>query len=151
MARRAVGTASLNTKTKPRLLFGRGVVGVTIHPLRHDNTNHKCPLNGLKSGGNEMSDWITEVAKAMSIERLPDELQTLAQNIGMETTLRVIEILGGINIYFPKLGSLVRPIRDNNIRKEFTGANHRSLAKKYNLTESWVRNIVKKRPKPQKG
>ncbi|PKL15499.1 MAG: DNA-binding protein [Spirochaetae bacterium HGW-Spirochaetae-5] len=95
-----------------------------------------------------MRDWITETAEEMPIEHLPEALQTLAQSIGMETTLRVIEHLGGMSMYFPKLEHLVRPIRDNNIRKEFTGSNYRALARKYNLTETRMRDIIHKRTRP---
>lgn len=89
-----------------------------------------------------MSAWITEIAHKITIESLPDELQDVAACIGMENTLTVIEKLGGLSIYFPKPDSLFKNIRDDQIRKEFNGANHRTLAQKYNLTESWIRNIV---------
>jgi len=87
-------------------------------------------------------DWISEIAKGFPIESLPDVLQPLAETIGIENTLRVVEQLGGLSVYFVKLERLVRPWRDDQIHKEFTGSNHRYLAKKYNLTEMQIRRIL---------
>mgnify|MGYP000141030663 CR=1 FL=1 len=36
---------------------------------------------------------------------------------------------------------ITRPVRDARIKKEFTGYNHQELARKYGVTERWVRRI----------
>lgn len=98
-----------------------------------------------------MNDWKAEIASEISIESLPDVLQTVAETIGMKVTLQVIELLGGMCVYFPMYEKLARPTRDIHIRKEFTGSNHRELARKYSLSETQIRSIVQMRPDKLKG
>ena len=42
----------------------------------------------------------------------------------------------------PKLDSLLRNIRDRRIRQEYDGTNTRTLALKYDVSESWVKRIA---------
>ncbi|NPU84393.1 MAG: hypothetical protein HPY65_07875 [Syntrophaceae bacterium] len=91
-------------------------------------------------------DWLTEIAKEISLDCLPDSYQDVARIIGMEPTLRLARHIGGMRIYYPKLDSLFRDKRDERIRAEFTGNNHRDLARKYDLTEAWIRAIVQRKP-----
>ena len=91
-------------------------------------------------------DWITEIASGISIKNLPTEYQVVAEIIGMENALRLAQHIGGGRIYYPKIESLLRDKRDERIRAEFTGCNHRELARKYALTETWVREIVQRKP-----
>ena len=43
--------------------------------------------------------------------------------------------------YLPKPESVLRPVRDAHIKAEFNGYNHPELARKYNVTERWVRQL----------
>ncbi len=88
-------------------------------------------------------DWISAIAKEMPIEELPEEFQSLAEEVGVEGILRLSEHLGGMSIYVPKIDRLVRKRRDERIRSEFNGANYRELANKYKRTETWIRQIIK--------
>lgn len=92
------------------------------------------------------NDWITEIAAEMSIECLPESYQAVAEIVGIEAALKLSAHLGGMYFYYPQLDSLLRTKRDEQIRKEFDGSNHRELARKYNLTESWIRSIVQRKP-----
>lgn len=89
-------------------------------------------------------DWISEIAAEIPVESLPQDLQLLAEMLGTEKVLRISERFGGMGIYIPKIERLVRLHRDRKIRHEFTGSNHREIANKYNITETWVREILKK-------
>lgn len=60
---------------------------------------------------------------------------------GLGAIYKLAEIVGGTTIYIPKPESLTRPVRDARIKKEFTGYNHQELARKYGVTERWVRRI----------
>jgi Mor family transcriptional regulator len=91
-------------------------------------------------------DWVSQIAAAMSIESLPETYQDVAEVFGMEGALRLARRSGGMRIYVPKFDSLVRDRRDEMIRKEFTGSNHRELARKYGLSETWIREIVQRKP-----
>lgn len=92
-----------------------------------------------------MDNLKNDVAMEIPIDNLSDELQTVAEAIGMDTMLQLIKLLGGMRIYFPKYETILRTTRDNHIRKVFTGSNHRELAKKFNLSESQIRSIIQTR------
>lgn len=91
-------------------------------------------------------DGLKEIAATMSIQDLPESYQPVAEIVGVENALRLAQHLGGLSFYYPRLDSLLRDKRDAQIRAEFTGCNHRDLARKYKLTESWIREIVQRRP-----
>lgn len=92
-------------------------------------------------------DWLTDIAAKIAIESLPREYQMVAEIAGKATALKLAQCLGGTRVYYPKIESLIRDVRDECIRAEFTGFNHRDLARKYSLTETWIRDIVqRKRP-----
>ena len=46
----------------------------------------------------------------------------------------------------PKWEKVCRAARDRAIRAEFTGTNHRELARKYGLTVVWIRAILDQSP-----
>ena len=78
----------------------------------------------------------------IQVEDLPPDFQDLADIIGFETTLKLIENRSGEGMYIPKVEKIYRAARDRTIRKEFNGANLRELAHKYGLTVTWIRSIV---------
>lgn len=92
-----------------------------------------------------MSGWLEEIARDMRPEDLPGGYQAIAQVVGVANALKLSEQLGGLPFYFPKIGSLILKNRDQHIRREFNGANYRELARKFGLTESWVRRILNRK------
>ena len=66
----------------------------------------------------------------------------LAELLGTESMLTLVESYSGMIIYVPKLDSLLRNIRDRRIRQEYDGTNTRALALKYDVSESWVKRIA---------
>lgn len=89
------------------------------------------------------SEWLKEIAAEMTADNLPECYQDIAEIIGVEATLQLSEYLGGTRFYFRKLDGLLMDKRDEQIRKEFTGNNHLPLARKYNLTETRIRDILR--------
>jgi len=83
--------------------------------------------------------WIKDVKP----DDLPDPYYQIAKEIGVEPTLKIAKLFGGAKIYLPKHDTALQTVRDRQIRKEYNGYNCRELAKKYNLTENWVRSIVR--------
>ena len=75
-------------------------------------------------------------------EDLPPDLQEVAETIGFESTLKLIEARSGEGLYIPKVEKIQRAARDRAIRGDFNGANLRELAHKYGLTVTWIRTIV---------
>ncbi|ASN72388.1 hypothetical protein 10S7_11 [uncultured Caudovirales phage] len=65
----------------------------------------------------------------------------IAEEIGVLNFLKVAKLVGGTTFYIPKAESLMRPVRDLHIKKEFNGYNHLELAQRYDVTERWVRQI----------
>jgi len=86
-------------------------------------------------------DWIREV----SVKDLPETAQEIAGMIGLGATVKLHQELGGTYIYFPKLDKFLIPIRDSNIQKDFNGVNINELAKKYDLSTTAIRRILKSR------
>ena len=85
---------------------------------------------------------MNELSKDLTLEMLSSELYTqIAEAIGIDKFYKLAEAVGGATVYIPKPESLVRPVRDTRLKAEFNGYNHSELAKKYNVTERWVRQL----------
>lgn len=83
-----------------------------------------------------------ELVKDLTLDMISEGLyRMIAEAIGTDNFYKLAEIVGGTTIYIPKPESLTRPVRDARIKKEFTGYNHQELARKYGVTERWVRRI----------
>jgi Mor family transcriptional regulator len=82
-------------------------------------------------------EWVTGITADM----LPLNMRPLADVIGIEQMLNLIEQFGGETIYIPKLDALLKTARDKMIKQEYTGYNTKELAKKYDLTVRWVQKI----------
>ena len=86
----------------------------------------------------------THNSEMISLDSLPESIQTIAEILSIEAAVKLSKYFGGVRIYIPKIEGLLRSNRDAQIRKEFNGANHRPLARKYKLSESQIRTIVQK-------
>lgn len=85
-----------------------------------------------------------ELLEALRLEDLNGNARELAELIGMEGFIRLVDVYGGTsNLYIPKAEQLVLPVRDEMIRREFDGRNSIQLARKWGLTERHIREIVK--------
>jgi len=93
-----------------------------------------------------MDEWISRILPELTIDDLPESYREVARLIGVENAVRLSEHLGGLVFYFPQLDGMLRKKRDARIKKEFNGANHKDLARKYGLTERWIREIVDNKP-----
>ncbi len=93
-----------------------------------------------------MDPWVYTIMRTISVDDLPEGYRQVASIVGVENALKLSEHLGGLPYYFPQLDGLLRKKRDEAIRHEFTGSNYRDLAKKYRLTERWIREIVDNSP-----
>lgn len=85
-----------------------------------------------------LENWVKE----LEIEELPAPYQPLARILGVELTIKLAQELGGMNVYLPKTDKLLQQLRDQKIRQEFDGGNHRELARRYQLSESRIRQIL---------
>lgn len=86
--------------------------------------------------------------KEGNIEKLPELLRGIVNSLNIEIALKVLEILAGEKVYFPKLDSVLNSIRDMMIKQEFEGSNYKELALKYNLSTRKIREIIKEDIEP---
>ncbi|MEG2787925.1 MAG: Mor transcription activator family protein [Romboutsia sp.] len=82
----------------------------------------------------------------LKIEDLPDSYKDIAEEIGIDPFKKLVKLLGGNSIYVPKEASLTRPIRDRIIKEDFNG-DYKILARRYNISQSQIRNILDKQTK----
>ncbi len=75
-------------------------------------------------------------------EDIPAEYLDLADELGLETFLRLTRLCGGQSLYVPKLESLEREARDRDIRARFDGGNYRALGALFRLSERQIRKII---------
>ena len=90
----------------------------------------------------------SHISETISLDNLPEDFQMMAETLSIEVALKMSKCFGGMRLYIPKIEGLLRSDRDEKVRKEFNGGNHRKLAQKYKLSESQIRTIVQKRSKP---
>ena len=55
--------------------------------------------------------------------------------------------LGGTSVYFPTEKMIYKDARDREIVSEYNGFNHKELATKYNMSESYIRAIINRHKK----
>lgn len=83
-----------------------------------------------------------ELLKDLTLEMIPEGLyKQIAEKIGVSNFYKLAEVVSGATVYIPKPESILRPARDARIKGEFNGYNHPQLAKKYGVTERWVRQL----------
>lgn len=86
----------------------------------------------------DISDLVKELKPEMYRE---ETWRDIAEAIGVENFYKLTKAIGGETVYIPKPESIIRPVRDLHIKTEFNGYNHSELAKKYEVTERWVREL----------
>ncbi|MDD3137709.1 MAG: Mor transcription activator family protein [Lachnospiraceae bacterium] len=84
-----------------------------------------------------------KLLKELSTDDLQEQHRQFAEAVGMEGLLKLVEAFGGSSIYIPQKRELLKNKTYNSISKEFDGANIKTLANKYKVSESTVYNIVR--------
>ncbi|MEG1009479.1 MAG: Mor transcription activator family protein [Clostridia bacterium] len=77
----------------------------------------------------------------LTLEDIPKTHKDIAEQIGVDAFKKLVGLVGGSSLYIPKETSLTRPIRNRIIRAKFNG-DYKALARKYDITETQVRNII---------
>lgn len=80
----------------------------------------------------------------ITIKEIPQNNQDLAQLIGIENFRKLVKYMGGSSIYIPKEQTLTLSLRNKNIKKEFNG-DIKILSRKYQISQSQIRNILKEK------
>jgi len=85
---------------------------------------------------------MNDFARELTLDMIPEGLYLkIANAIGVDSFYKLTEAIGGSTVYIPKPDALLRPVRDAHIKAEFNGWNHIELARKYDVTERWVRRL----------
>ena len=87
----------------------------------------------------------------ITLEHLDGDQLELAKLIGLEAYKKLVKYCGGGDVYVCKADTVTRLSRNKEICEDFNGENYRELAKKYNLTERWIRAITANKLKNMKG
>lgn len=80
--------------------------------------------------------------ESLRFEDLNQEQQAVAELIGLDNYILLVENFAGTPLYIPKLDDFFRVNRNEQIRQEYDGENIRALAHKYKLCEVQIRNIL---------
>jgi len=84
-------------------------------------------------------DWLDEVP----LDELAESHRELVVAVGsLRHAIKISEAWGGVYRYIPKMDKALNALRNRRIRQAFTGCNHRELARKFNLSETWIRKIL---------
>ncbi len=93
-----------------------------------------------------------DIEKITSLEQLSGDQRELAEIVGLEAYRKLVANYGGMCVYIYKPETILRELRNTEICNEFNGCNYRELAKKYDLSEKTVREIVSgKKDEPMDG
>lgn len=83
-----------------------------------------------------------DLLEQLTLEDILSESRSVAEVIGIDAFIKLVRFHGGDTMYIPKPDKLAVYVRQRLIRKEFTGRNHKELAKKWNLTVRSIYMIV---------
>ena len=90
-------------------------------------------------GGRRVSQQPQE--QTIRLEDLFGNQRDIAEIIGIEKYIELTKTFGGDNIYIQKYSEVCKIQRNAEIRSKFTGYNSEELAKEYDLTERYVRQL----------
>lgn len=83
-----------------------------------------------------------QLVSEITLDDLEGEQRALAECLGLEAYKRLLLMYAGSTFTVRMPDKITIPIRNKRIRSEFNGYNWGELARKYNLHEKTIRNIV---------
>ena len=82
----------------------------------------------------------------LAIDDLDGENRELAETIGMDAFIKLVEVYGGTGrMYIPQADMLLIPVRNAKIREEYNGTNLYAICREWDLSEGYVRRIVQEK------
>lgn len=83
-----------------------------------------------------------KLAEELTPDMVPEGLlREIAEEIGCINLIKLLDIVNGDTVYLQRADNILRPVRDKRIKAEFNGYNRSELAKKYNLSERYMREL----------
>lgn len=83
-----------------------------------------------------------QLVNELTLDDLEGEQRALAECLGLEAYRRLLLMYAGSTFTVRMPDKVTIPLRNKRIRSEFNGYNWGELARKYNLHEKTIRNIV---------
>lgn len=92
-----------------------------------------------------------EILAEVRPDDLNEDMASLAELVGMESTLKIMESFSGVGLYVPK-GGLKKTI-ERYILDNYDGTNARKLALRTGMTERFVYSLLERHrvPDPNQG
>lgn len=85
----------------------------------------------------------------VKLEDLPESYRDIAEMIGIDSALKLVDVLGGMSLYIPKRESCELEAKCRMIYEDWRSAKsetvYRDLAQKYGYTEMHVRRIIREK------
>jgi Mor family transcriptional regulator len=78
---------------------------------------------------------------------IPEQYRTIVKAMGINSFIQLLKTFGGTSLYIPRIDTMIVKARNRMILKDYRG-NCREIARKYDVTGSWVRRIVKAKGDP---
>ena len=99
---------------------------------------------------------MTVAEQKIRVQDLYGVQRDIAEVIGIDNYIELTKIFGGDNIYIQKYSEVIKIQRNAEIRAKFNGCNSEELAKKYDLSERYIRMLCEDliedmRSRPPKG
>lgn len=79
----------------------------------------------------------------LKISDLSPQFENIANKLSIEKVKWLFEEFWGTSVYFPTEKMIYEESRDREIFNEFNGFNIKELASKYNMSESYIRAIIR--------
>ena len=83
----------------------------------------------------------------LKISDLPPQFENIAVELGIDKIKALFKEFGGTSVYFPTEKMIYKDARDREIISQYNGFNHKELAAKYNMSESYIRAIINRHKK----
>lgn len=79
--------------------------------------------------------------KTADIALLPEPIYQIAQIVGFDKAIEIAKTFSGESLYMPKYENVIKQFVTRDIINDFNGYNYKYLAKKYNYSERYIRQI----------
>ena len=78
----------------------------------------------------------------LKISDLPPQFENIAIELGIDKVKALFKEFLGTSVHFPTEKMIYKEARDRSIMADYNGFNHKELAIKYNMSESYIRSII---------
>ncbi len=96
-----------------------------------------------KAGYNVVTDYTKKIFEELRPEDLQENHKEIADVIGFDNLLKMVDYFGGSSVYFPQKYDLCKNRMHIEILKQYDGTNIKQLAVNYGVSEKTIYTILK--------